>query len=114
MREMATSKDFDREKEEAYFKGTFELLAKTTKRDSFRKYDAIKGRFTGGFLVSAFEAVALGIGYNLDRINKQQINIEEKVKQLWQTQEFIESAGSGRTAASRIPKVVPLGRRLFI
>jgi hypothetical protein len=114
MREMAISKDFDQEKEDRYFKGTFELLAKTTKRDSFRKYDAGKGRFMGGFLVSAFEAVALGIGYNLDHIDKQQINIEEKVKQLWQTQEFIESAGSGRTAASRIPKVIPLGRRLFI
>jgi len=113
MRKVAVSEDFDQEKEGRYFKETFELLAKTTKGDSFRRYDVAKGRFMGGFLVSVFEMVALGVGYNLDTIDKQQIDIEKKVKQLWQMQEFVESAGSGRSASSRISKVIPLGRRLF-
>jgi len=113
MREMAISKEFDKEKEGRNFKETFELLARTTKEDSFRKYNAVKDRFLGGFLVSAFEAVALGIGYNLDRISNQKIDVEQKIKQLWQMQVFTESAGSGIRASTRIPKVIPLGRDLF-
>ncbi len=113
MEEMAFSKDLDMNKEARYFEKTFALLADTTKNNSFRKYDPAKERFLGGFLVSAFEAVALGVGYNLDLIEKKQIDIEQKIRQLWQMQEFIGSAGSGINASRRIAKVVPLSRRLF-
>ncbi|HWS83068.1 MAG TPA: hypothetical protein VN207_02290, partial [Ktedonobacteraceae bacterium] len=114
MRELATSKDFDKEKEEKYFKETFELLASTTKENSFRKYNFVRGKFVGGFLISAYETIALGIGYHIDHLNGLEMNIEEKVKQLWRMQEFIENADSSRAASSRIPRVIPLGRRLFI
>jgi hypothetical protein len=113
MRILATSSEFDENKETRYFKETFEILAKMTKGDSFRRYDATKGRFVGGFLVSAFEVVALGVGYNLDHISNQPMDIEKTIKQMWQMQEFIESAGSGKSASSRISRVIPLGRRLF-
>ncbi|BCL83999.1 DUF262 domain-containing protein [Ktedonobacteria bacterium brp13] len=113
MRSIAISKDFDKEKESIYFKGTFEILAKNTGVDSFRKYDVSKNKFSGGFLVSAFEAVALGVGYNLDALYKQPIDIEDKIKQMWKTQEFTEGAGSGRSASARISRVIPIGRRLF-
>jgi hypothetical protein len=49
--------------EEEAFKSTFSILS-TIKENAFRKYDPVKDRFTGGFLVSAYEAVALGVGYN--------------------------------------------------
>jgi hypothetical protein len=113
MRKMAESREYDREGEARYFKETFDLIARTSKGDSFRRYDAAKGRFVGGFLVSAFEAVALGIGYNLDLITEKHIEIEARVKKLWQMREFIESAGSGIRASTRIPKVISLGRKLF-
>ena len=109
---MAFSSDFDMKKESDYFKGTFDLLARTTKENSFRKYDGIKDRFTGGFLVSGFEAVALGIGYNLGFLEKNRVNIEEKVKTLWQTDEF-RSGSAGVRASTRTAKVIPLARRLF-
>jgi alpha-acetolactate decarboxylase len=111
MRKIATSEKFDEKKEERYFKETFELLAKTTKDNSFRRYDDVKGRFVGGFLVSAFEMVALGVGYNLDFIRNQQIDIENKVKGMWKTQELTKKAD--KNASARISKVIPLGRRLF-
>jgi hypothetical protein len=113
MEEMAFSKELDMEKETGYFKNTFELLAMTTKSNSFRRYDPAKDRFLGGFLVSAFEAVALGIGYNIDLIYRDTINVEDKIKQLWQTREFTGSAGSGINASRRISKTIPLCRRLF-
>lgn len=113
MEDMALSKEFDREKESRCFKETFALLAATTKGNSFRRYEAAKNRFLGGFLVSAFEAVALGIGYNLDFITKQPINVEAKIKELWQMKEFTGSAGSGIRASTRIAKTVPLCRKVF-
>ena len=113
MRQIAEAKEFDTEKEGTYFQRTFELLADTTRGDSFRKYDSTKKRCIGGFLVSAYEIIALGIGYNIDLLDKHPVDIEEKVKQVWQLPEFIESSGSGRSASSRIPKVIPLGRRYF-
>ena len=113
MRQIASSKEFDQKKEGERFKGTFELLARTTREDSFRRYDAVKGRFLGGFLVSAFEAVALGLGYNFDLISKQPADIEKQVKQLWQMPEFTDNSGSGKNASSRISKILPLGRKVF-
>ena len=113
LREIATSKEYDMEEASRGFKETFELLAKTTKGDSFRKYVPSKDRFIGGFLVSAFEAIALGVGYNIELVNEKQTNIMEIVKQLWQLQEFTESSGSGINASRRISRIIPLGRRLF-
>ena len=110
---MATSKDFDQEKESRYFRETFELLDRATGGDSFRKYDTLKGRFTGGFLASAFEAIALGLGYVLDFVNIAQLDIETQIKQIWQMQEFIESASSGFHTPARIQRTIPLGRKVF-
>jgi Protein of unknown function DUF262 len=112
MRDIAFSKTFDREKAGKYFKKTFELLAGTTRENSFRRYDTKKNKFVGGFLVSAFEAVTSGIGYNLDLMEGMQINIEENLQKLWQTQEFID----GMTEASvsrRLPMVISSGREVF-
>lgn len=113
MENMAFSREFDMEKEDRYFKETFKLLASTTKSNSFRRYDVAKGKFLGGFLVSAFETVTLGVGYNLDLISKQPIDVEETVKKLWQMQEFTGNSGSGIRASTRLVKTVPLCRRLF-
>lgn len=111
--EMATSTTFNWEKEGEYFKRTFDLLHSTVQGNAFRRYDTIKGRFVGGFLVSVFETIAFGIGYNLDSIDKQAIDVEEKIKLLWQRAEFTEATRSGRSASSRISRVVPLGREVF-
>jgi hypothetical protein len=113
MENMAFSKDFAMEEEGRYFKETFKLLASTTESNSFRRYDVLKGRFLGGFLVSAFDAVALGIGHNIDLIHIEQINVEDKIKQLWQTRELTESVDSGIRASTRLENIVPLCRRLF-
>ncbi len=102
-----------RRQEEAVFTETFEYLAKSLGSDGFRRYDCDKEAFTGGFSVSAYETIALAIGYHYDgRVQKVQ-NIMSKVKQLWKNSEFLDNSGSGVRASSRIQKVVPLGRKIF-
>jgi uncharacterized protein with ParB-like and HNH nuclease domain len=114
MIEIAQASNFDFPEEIDAFNTTFSILEATTKENSFRKYDPQRGRFMGGFLLSAFEAVALGIGYNHKELQKaNNSNIEAVICSVWSNEEFIRRSGSGSRANYRIPKIVPLGREIF-
>jgi hypothetical protein len=112
---MAGSDTYDREEEEAAFKWTFTSLARALQDNSFRRYDAEAGRFVGGFLISAFEVMALGVGFQFrrDRDPLDPAILNEVAQRVWANREFLDSIGSGVRASSRIPETVPLGRRLF-
>jgi hypothetical protein len=113
MLDIARDKNFDFETEEKAFKSTFKLLNESIGSNSFRRYDVSREKFLGGFLVSAFELVALGIGYNYDPMTNLNFNIDNKIKEIWGMPEFINSSGSGSNVGSRLPKIVPLGREIF-
>ncbi|MEH2012177.1 hypothetical protein [Nostoc sp.] len=85
MVEMAKNKEFNYTEEEAAFNKTFEILYEQMGSDSFRRYAPNKDKFLGGFLVSAYEVIALGIGYNYEQLSHSHINISEKVKQIWRS-----------------------------
>ena len=59
----------DRSAEEA-FRLTFEILRESLEMDSFKKYEQRRDKFVGGFLISAFEAVAIGLGHNARSIRE--------------------------------------------
>ena len=101
--------------EEAAFKFTFEKLAETLGDDSFRRFSMEKGRYAGGFLLSAFEAIAMGVGYNFELYQGANPipDIAATAKTLWQNEDFDRYTGSGVRASSRVPVIIPLGRRLF-
>jgi hypothetical protein len=104
-----------REAEENAFRATFRFIYETMEDNAFRRFDAAKNRFLGGFSIASFEVVALGIGFNakpggaLPRIN----GLTKKVQLLWSNASFTKYSGSGVRASSRIPKIVPMGRKLF-
>jgi hypothetical protein len=112
---MAKSEAYNDEQEEAAFKWTFATLARALQDNSFRRYDAGANRFLGGFLISAFEVMALGVGFQYrpgeDLLDPEVIN--QVAQRVWQDEEFLGAIGSGVRASSRIPETVPLGRRLF-
>jgi Protein of unknown function DUF262 len=110
---MAQDKEFNYEAEKLAFDQTFEFLCNQMGSDSFRRYDSNKSRFLGGFLVSAFEVIALGVGYSYESIIQSQVDIKEKVKIIWMNKEYTGWSGTGITAQRRIPKIVPLGRDTF-
>jgi uncharacterized protein with ParB-like and HNH nuclease domain len=111
--ELAKDKAFDRREEEKAFLATFQLLKQTLGDDSFRRYDKVRKRFVGGFSVSAFEAIALGVGYNYKKLLGTPAAIAEKAKSIWSDPIFYNNSGSGVRASSRVPKIVPYGRKLF-
>jgi len=110
---LAQDKAFDYKKEESAFAETFALLSSTLEDDAFRRYDKVKKRFVGGFSVSAFEAVAIGIGFNPKIASAKPALIEQKIQGMWTDDDFVHNSGSGIRASSRIPKIVPYGRTLF-
>ena len=94
------------------FKITFDVLASTVSKNAFRRYDIAKKKFSGGFLLSSYEVVAYGIGFNYKNL-PENVKIESIIKKLWDDPEFISNSGSGVTANRRLPKLLPLGRKLF-
>ena len=102
--------------EEQAFRGTFASLAATLGDRSFRKYDIAKERHLGGFLISAFEPIALGVGYHFEhyRSDKHALQKIELIgKELWANHGFLRRSGSGIRASTRVLSTIPLGRHLF-
>ena len=112
-RDIAGDKSFDTTAASSAFHDTFTQLESAAGADAFRRWDSARRKFSGGFSVSAFEAIALGVGYNSKLITKQNDELLTKIKKIWDSAAFTQHSGSGVRASSRIPKVVPFGRRMF-
>jgi hypothetical protein len=111
---LALDQKYDRDKYGTVFRKTFELLDKTIGADCFRKYEIDNDRFRGSFLISAFEAVALGLGYNIGKVKAKQPGwIMERIGAIWDDPDFKNWTGIGINAGSRIQRSIPVGRRLF-
>ncbi len=110
----ARQNTLDRVREQAIFRGTFALLRESIGSDAFRRFDIAKQRFLGGFLVSSFEVVSLGVAFNFeDYTGAAPPNLKDRVASIWSNPEFTDNSGSGVRASSRVPYTIPLGRRLF-
>ena len=109
---VATEQDFSREAEEKAFRFAFRQLAANLEDNSFRRFDSNKGRFIGGFLISAFEVLGIGLGINYEAYESsgKLPDIREKAQQLWNDQRFLGAIGSGVRGSSRIPVTVPFGQ----
>lgn len=99
------------------FARTFALLAEIG-IDSFRRYDSGRKKTTGGFTVSSFEAVTVGVAANIDAWENVSEDVRlsqllEKIQSLASEPNFRRSSGAGVRATQRIPVMVTLGRRHF-
>jgi hypothetical protein len=110
---MAADAKYKRDEAEVTFHRTFALLQQELGSDAFRRYDPSRQRFVGGFSVSAFEAVSLGVGHNYKSLTKQPGLLRDRVQKLWTDPQFTDNSGSGVRASTRLPKIVPYGRTLF-
>ncbi|MBD1860787.1 MULTISPECIES: DUF262 domain-containing protein [Trichocoleus] len=112
MIEIAQNGDIDYEYLERAFKTTFDVLNEAIGDDSFKRYIPDQDRFMGGFLLSSYEVVALGIGYhhrNLPPIEE----IPTRIKSVWSSKSYKNWSGGGTNAARRLPRLIPFGREIF-
>ncbi|MBI3271723.1 MAG: DUF262 domain-containing protein [Planctomycetes bacterium] len=112
---LALDPGFKPEHEAAAFQFAFKTLDQNLGEDSFKRHDPARNGFVGGFLISAFEVLALGLGYHYETYRNRDLrkDVVGVAKGLWGNQQFVEGIGSGVRASSRIPVTIPLGRKLF-
>jgi hypothetical protein len=112
MVKMARDENFDRSRIEGAFRATFQLLSRTIGENAFRRYDSNEDKFKGGFLLSPYEVIACGLGYNFESPPGDD-QIEPRIKSIWTNPIFTQNSGSGVRANTRIPQLIPLGRETF-
>jgi hypothetical protein len=112
MRQIATNSGFDKALYEKSFRETFDTLSRSVGSDAFKRFNKKKRKHEGGFLLSQYEVVALGLGYDIDKpvANGE---IPGIIQSIWSNNHYTEWAGSGITATRRLPQLIPLGRKLF-
>lgn len=107
----------DLDEERRVFDLTFKMINTTLGNDAFRRYDAERGKHLGMSQVSAFEAISLGLGYNIDSWNVEdkgdQHDFSERARRLWSTNEFRDKQGSGVRGTDRIISIIPFARQYF-
>ena len=104
-----------RSMEDKALRETFRFIYSELEGNAFRRYETSKSRFFGGFSIASFEVVALGVGFNVKSDGSAPTikDFAGKVKSLWSSPDFTKFSGSGVRASTRIPKIVPMGRKLF-
>jgi hypothetical protein len=95
------------------FTETFDVLLNEGGGDVFRKWDPIKKSFSRGFLNTAFEVVALGLGYLIANGIEFRTDIIDAVKQLWTRPDMTTRFATGVSTETRLARMIPLGRELL-
>ena len=109
---LALKEDIDYGYLEHAFKSTFDFLEETMNDSSFKRYSPEKDKFMGGFLLSSYEVIALGIGYNHRNLPPSE-QISSRIKDVWASNTYKSWSGAGTTAARRLPRLIPFGREKF-
>ena len=111
----AEDKQYNRREEAWVFRATFALLAEQLGDRAFRRFDTTKDRYLGGFLISAFEVLAIGLSYFVQdpACNLDALDLDSMARRMWSDKKFTDSTGSGIRASTRIPKVIPYAREFI-
>ena len=96
------------------FERVFNAIDEACGDNGLRRFDQNKSRFTGPFLISAFELIALGVAYNIDFVEQRgRMWLEQKIKAVWSDTRAEGIYGQGVSTARRLPKTLNLGRIFF-
>lgn len=95
------------------FERTFELLNNSVGDKAFRRYNLDTHVFYGGFIVSAFEMIALNVANNIDYWENHAGQIESKIEECWQKIASENITWKGYSAAGRLPKTISVGKEIF-
>lgn len=108
------SKQLNLEMEKQIFIDTFTYLDGLLSEDSFKKYNDAKGKFEGPFLISAFEAIIVGLSENIDQIRHwDSQTVERKIQEIYSSQAFLDATAKGTRAIKRLKKLITNSRSVF-
>lgn len=94
------------------FGETFDRL-QAADEDVLRRWDGQKKRFTGGFLNTSFEALAIGLGYLLMEGSTPRSDLLEAAIEFWNEPEMTTKFATGKSTEARLRLMVPKGREIL-
>lgn len=106
---IAEDSNYDWQKENEIFRKTFTAIIDSCEDNAFRRYNPERDRFAGGFSVSAFEVLALGLGYHFEDVTYTPPDLDEKAKCLWRDHNVIQDM-RGRRSGERLKSTLEFGR----
>jgi hypothetical protein len=95
------------------FEATFDTIAANGGEEVFRRWDKVKNKFSGSFLNTAFEVIALGLGYHISTSGKYRTDLPTVAQELWQLPQMKSGFSQGRSTDARLVDSIPLGRVLL-
>lgn len=94
------------------FEETFDQL-QAADEDILRRWDAQKEKFTGGFLNTSFEALAIGLGYLLKEGVSPRSDLRDAAIEFWNMPEMTKKFATGKSTEARLRLMVPKGREIL-
>lgn len=101
------------EQSKSLFERTFQLIYETVGDNAFKRFNLNTRSFYGGFIVSAFEMIALNIANNIDKWENDKENIQQKISECWERISEESITWKGFSAAGRLPKTISVGQKVF-
>ncbi|HDZ8855705.1 TPA: DUF262 domain-containing protein [Aeromonas dhakensis] len=125
MKLLAEGNGFDLNVINQYFIKTFEYINSALADNAFKKWDG--SRYKGAFSIAIYEIITSGVYFYLknhpeflnfavDDLENTSVLIEKirtVSREIITEEDFNRYSGSGSKASYRLPKLVPLGQRLF-
>jgi hypothetical protein len=113
---LVNSQSFNRIDENSIFEQTFQLLSCSMGDTSFKRWNGTD--FTGKFLMSVYEIVALGISKNISAIlalgsPNSESYIRQRCVDLWSDSTFTQHSGAGVRGTTRLAKLLPMAEGFF-
>lgn len=114
--ELAMNRSFSMKDEKKNFVQTFCFLDEALGDKSFKRWNGKE--FTGKFLMSVFEVIAVGVSKNVDALaslNEQERNsfLQDIARSLWGNQLFSSNSGAGVRGTTRLSKLLPIAGDLL-
>lgn len=109
---------YSRADEQAIFSKTFGWLDAALGAKAFKKWNPAANDFTGKFLMSAFEVIAIGVAANHVAIDAmgdaaRPAFLAERAKNLWVNPVFNANSGAGVRGTTRLANLLPMGPNFF-
>lgn len=108
---LIADKEFKIDEEIELFKRTFDLLAEKVGKDTFKKYNTKKGCFEGPFSNASYEAILVGVAENIEKL--QEINLKEKIENMYTQEKFLEYSARGIRVINRFKGLNKFSREYF-
>lgn len=94
------------------FKSTFTLLEKADS-NILRRWDASRAEFAGTFLITSFEAIAVGLGSLVATGRPLRTDLRAAAIEFWNRPEMAPGFATGKSTEVRLRKMVPTGRAVL-